>query len=520
MNNKKYIVVANVGNRSLIWNDETQEDNSQLAIGVSKHKLSSGDIIEKKDFRELTKDFLENIETFAINLEVNILNVLLDKLVNDHKKIDAVYLFTSNQEGLNNGFVSQDTIHAGEVMKHLIEAKYQIETKPKVIVASVVNADKLIPEYQKEILNLRKEHENTTFIFCDSGGTPQQKTALKITVEYLLTEYEYYRIQEEKDEDGQTLLGKGGSVEPLKTREYRTIIDNQHILNLFQKGNCKAALTIFESDDTRQQNGKLHKFLQIYHYRKELLFKNAIDDIAGGQKRTLKSTFPSLKKFLDRNPLGNYDIQWGNELIKEHFFKLCEILAVAQDYYHLKDFTQFILLCNIFVERFIAAVISQEHWDEDTNTGYSLFDNDDFDFLKNLFNNLKNTGTLVKNSPALWNQFKYAKILALTNSQDILDLFAKCHESFGAVDGIYKFRNKTAHEGKGIKDEQEIDDKFINTPNVNSFKEDIFDKWLDKFGMLPTKGASISKKKYIELQKKENIYYKAYKELEKVLKGY
>ena len=199
------VLIANIGNRTLIAKNGNQ---------LSPFEQREAGAIPKRNFKEDTLKMLEMLtagdDSILEKLDINILPAVFQvEGIPEH-----IYLFTSDQQGENEARRRQDTLYAGEIIAQLLKKKYQSNAQKIEVIplngVSAVSLNDLTYRFRQEIRKIVKSHTNDRIIVCDSGGTPQQKNALKIVVEYLMTDQEpiFYQVREEYNEEtGEIYLG-------------------------------------------------------------------------------------------------------------------------------------------------------------------------------------------------------------------------------------------------------------------------------------------------------------------------
>jgi hypothetical protein len=323
------ILVANIGNRTLI-----EVHHKGTGIG-QKPYISPDGKAHEGNFIHLTQLILE--KSWFETVKINIIDKIIDQNIND---LTDIYLFVSDQRG---DYTSQDTLYAGKILKKLIISKYNFkETQISVIEikANVIEADKLIPIYRKAILDIKNQaaYVNKKFIFCDSGGTPQQKASMKIVVEYLFkgNNYEYKQVIQKTDYN-ETFNFENSIVKPIASVEYAKIIADENIILLCQQGAYQGAKLLRLSVTSVHDN--IYKVLNFIELRMNRLTYNA-KMLVSGLRPPFRRKFPTLDNYDQNTPLGNYT-PWQNDFHKEDFFQLCEILSIAQYYWSLSDWSNF-----------------------------------------------------------------------------------------------------------------------------------------------------------------------------------
>jgi hypothetical protein len=475
---KKKILIANIGNRNLIYKPETDKVGDDIYIS------------NKSDFRGITEFFVEDYKKGEIKvydeLQLNILSTLLD--YTDIKgndiidNLEKIILFSSDQSALGESNTKQDTCFAGEIIVELIKRDYDgLSAENRILKGcSVVKVDDLINTYKEELLQISIDYpvSKYEYIICDSGGTPQQKSSLKITVEYLLDRgnYTFYNIYEKFQE--QEGLQESEAV-LTKDKEYKKLIDNQQIKMLIKTGQYKAAAEIcgfLEGDDNDRK--KIKTFLEFAGMR----LNNVIDPKINSLPTSDFSEVPSLKKYKERKTIGHYS-DWSELLKEEHFFQICEVLSIADWYWSLEDYNNATLWYSIFIETYVNCIISNQKNQNGTIK---------FDLVKNFNSNkIKFENEIRKNevynkikSHINWQQANlreslptrcaYSKILAIENSkhQGIMNDIFDCHHELSSNKGLYELRNKYAHNGEGIYKDKVSEyvpsfEKIINTWKKN-----------------------------------------------------
>lgn len=427
------ILLANIGNRSLIFKQKPKDAET----------IFVGDI--NNSFREVTNQILDKKD--YSNVRINILDQLLE-YGNLKNTINSVYLFTSKQGGKDNSQKRRDTEHAGEIIAELIKSEYKIENVKTECLegVSVIDSEALIKWYRNFFQAMPKE--NVHFIICDSGGTPQQKTSLKLVAEYFLNEkdYDYYQIIEPSYEEGELGESKVIPLSESKKNEYRNIIAAQQVGLLIEKGNYAAAAALLNKNNI---------VVNALNYCSERL--NGIT--SNIPNRSLKQDFPETFTFT----YSKYQ-EWSDIFKQEDEYAfVCEALSIADFYLGIEDWTRFVLATQNFIERFaikflLNKLIPQQTEDEIENN------------IMSLNQKLKRINQLI------------VEIDNLHNIHDVFSKFKECHSSapsrgeYRYKIGLDKLRNKIAHNGIGVKDFTDI---TAQVPDILVYLTD----WKNKFGL-------------------------------------
>lgn len=352
----KKILLANIGNRSLVIKRE-----GETATFIGNDSSSFRDTTESiKQFmltdnaNSLQNVVLKNEPPFTV--ELNILNTLLAhrdrKKEEDFTDITEIHIFVTDQSNDNDGI--RDTIHAGDIVKKLIETPTRAVnihtikgsyTNPCLTIKPV-NTEQLIPWYRKKFEELQKQYQNEKayFVLCDSGGTPQQKAAMKIVAEYFLPEeqYEFVNIIEKLDKvTGNPSIGKSTLISQKGHTEYKTIIAAQQIELLINQGQYYAAATIAGSTSL-----PILQALMLNHHRFNLLeFK----------KEGAQIPLPFVAHYFEPTP--DTPLMWKQYLTAVDYKKLRELLAITDFYYGIENWTEVVLNAQIFIETLINSMI-------------------------------------------------------------------------------------------------------------------------------------------------------------------
>ncbi|MBZ5857569.1 hypothetical protein [Flavihumibacter profundi] len=155
-----YVILVNIGNRNIKYHGQGFEN----------------DEIPKSRFLEVTKYLWEN-EGEQKNLSLSILPAILGKYPAAY-----LYMFCTLQEPV----FEQDTHFEGLVIERMLKENNSVGNVKAITMRGIqpTSEEKLIPWYKDTIKQIRKEHETAAFIMYDTGGTYQQKAALKAVLEF------------------------------------------------------------------------------------------------------------------------------------------------------------------------------------------------------------------------------------------------------------------------------------------------------------------------------------------------
>ncbi len=452
------ILIANVGNRTLVMKgiNGTKEEYDTKKKGKDSFKEAT-----KADWEEILKD-----ESYLELLDSNI----IDAIINAEDSIDRIYLFTSDQAGKDENLTRKDTLYAGEILCKLLKKKYsQLSFVENIILSGVkaINLDELTSSFREKLLDIvENKHKGEKFIICDSGGTPQQKNALKIVAEYFLNKDDvtFYQVYEE-DEDENGVIGKSYAEEQ-KFYQIRKIADAQSMCILIERGEYAAAAYIGQKTQK-----DIEKLLWLMHYRVLLMTEDAKTQILGinafknweRQNPYFKKEFPSIQNYLKQEPTGDHS-KWNLEFTKDNFFRLCEILELGRFYYFKNDWSNVVLTYHVFLETFVA-------------------------FL-NIFYHCSTEDKVTLRIRCL-DQLNISQ-----GSKDFLNDFKKLNKHFTGHTSLNNLRNQIAHDGKGVKREEIV--------NIIPDFFTMVESWYSRFG--------------VPVDKNKNAFILANKELQEKMK--
>lgn len=444
----KTILLSNIGNRNIKYKGET--------FDFKKHD---------KDFRTWTKNLLDNFLTEKEFLEINIINNLLDEIISE---TSTIILFASNQ--VNEMKKDQDTLFEAQIMKNLIEEKYfGVEVKIEEIPCKVTDNDELLRRYRSKLKNYKQIFSEHHFVICDAGGTPQQKSALKIMTEFILEESSF-EVR---------YVNPNGVLEPVKQIEYRKIIVSEQIKILIDKGEYRAALELWgitDPTDNKSCKGEFEKLLCYAYFR----FNHQHEKVS---EMSFKVNFleknNEIMAYIQKNtPIVHSE--WKDIMSQESLFLLGEHLETLFFRWQKRQFNECILSLSVLYEFYLHATIEHKFGYKLTNS--EKFSNEEsrlIDVAKQKFTNVAMAypDKIIKGVPFF---LVVAENIEFSSSQKFLKILKK-HLSTGSnwkfssndskTLGINTVRNKIAHNGKYV------DQKFVNEymPYLLTFMENTFE---------------------------------------------
>ena len=199
----KKILIANLGNRNITYKGEYYQD-------FKKRKEIS------TDFRTWTEALWKNYEQEALHIRPAILDTLIEETKHE---ISRVIMFSSDQPPEIRR--TQDTCFEGRILQRWFREKYpEIQFENWEMDTPVTDNEALLRAYQQEIRKMTRRYPDRQYILCEAGGTAQQKSSLKIMLEYLMEadDFEMYYVPQNRE-------GVSGKPQKTDNIQYRKILD-------------------------------------------------------------------------------------------------------------------------------------------------------------------------------------------------------------------------------------------------------------------------------------------------------
>lgn len=470
-----YILLANIGTRNLT--DINPDERFALQAWQKQ--------ADQQTYRTFTKDLLDRLRANPVEwdyYQVNILNILLEHP--DIKgQVDKAFLFASDQtvSGKANQQLGKDTIYAAAIVAELLQRRHGLSAEVVPLVKddsnkldlreglSPVKPDDLIPFYRQQVRLLRGKYPEAKFCICESGGTPQQRTALRLAAEYLLPLHrlDFRQVIEPTDLNGNLLIRPYLNPEKYVEKDgpaYRRIIDSQQINFLAERGEYHGAATIMDTmvSDGLFVDQRCQKALRSMALRLEgrwEMAKNASEEIKIRKWR--KAGFSMIQALLEGQPIGNQAELWQQCVSPDSYFRLCELLAAVQFYRHLENWSQVVITLHAFIEVAIEGIRSKLGQGIDYSERYRKWQK-----LEDVAN-LLSSSPLTSESNQLIGRFRrHCDILIRSNNENKFSWL----------------RNKLAHEGRGVQlEELERITGYQGNPIL-----DILEEWYTLFGLPDT----------------------------------
>lgn len=366
---------------------------------------------------------------------------------------------SSDMEGIEQR-INQDTIFEGEILCRILSKKYpEIQFKNFSIRCSIYNHDQLTKCYRQLFGKIKREQEFDRIIYCDAGGTSQQKFVSKVLLEYMFepTVLETWYVK-------QTEFGKSELV-PSEINEYRKIIDLEQIKVLIENSEYYAAQTLGKDFLTEEQM----ILIEYAYFRFNLAYDDAkkqANKLLNQKKINLKGNTLLIESSQLTSSINHDDFL---EFIdSKYFFILREMLMLAKRFEQLNRFSHCVLTYNQFVEHFLYSTILKMGFD--TRKFYNELPVDEiyekFPNVKDKFKRITNISVPL--------QIEMAMHTSNLLCQSILEHIARTNFNFKyysktlsgkSVVYLDSRRNRFAHEGKMVTKEDFLDMPYLHDLN-------------------------------------------------------
>ena len=555
--NEPCILVANIGNRSLVFRRNGQYGEIGIENEVREQAL------EKLEYHEPSKTF-KSITEFLWSQRKNIdltewvsLNILSKLIIYLRRKnqydIQGVYLFTTQQMGKAHR-QQQDTIEAGKIIRYLLtneKSNYGFSARGVrriTIKDKPVDANKLLIAYRNELDQIRKdklEGNNWKLVVCDSGGTPQQKAALKLVSEYYFADRcDFWQVIEES-ENGKPILGETkGDVKKQTRIEYRRIIDAQQVELLIDQGEYEAASLIWKSflEAIDESDDDILSLIDYMAARKRLPTWEAIEDESllefsfPAYKEPGSIAGPKLEKWIEDSKISNLIPREKQEFWKEQlgnaFYPLCEVLFLTDFFWTRSkrraemengnllskqkiEVKNVIWHSHIFVEKFVDSYLIQYVKEPSRGRNVSRVPRLSdklyirIKFIKNfahpeaqLFGQQFDALRSHEKGKGLLNQHYYTRGKQGEELRKCKAMQEKFPNNLDYLEskniiGLDRYRNKIAHEGIGVS----LEEFEAHVPEFRGY----FEAWKLAFGLPDSP--------------EDNLYYKANQQIKQLMKN-
>jgi hypothetical protein len=336
------ILLANIGNRNILYQNRLFD------------KSIDG------EFKAWTHGLLFNYELIKNELSVNILDKILEA-----ETFEKVILFSTNQ--INEARQDQDTLYEAEILQKLIEREYKLETDIDYQVqCKVTDNDELLKYYKKELKKIKNEYPTAKILVCDAGGTAQQKSSLKIMLEFIYP----------KDQFEVRYVNRDGTIELVPNLQYRNVILAEQIKELIEIGEYKAATKLMgfgNPIDCAKDSQTVVKMLGLSHILFEKQWSQLQTFVNNANQKQLKNS-PLLKRIRDqKSQIESYEIA---EIFDEwDLFILGELFSQVQFLWSRELYNAAIFTFALFYENYLYQSISY-------SLDYNLRDNYEEEIIK------------------------------------------------------------------------------------------------------------------------------------------
>ena len=430
----KSILLANIGNRNLKY------EGAFLTKVFSDKSLSGNE-----SFRERTKALLSSLDA-GESLEKFDAVIIPEVLKKDRLGIEKVIFFSSDMpEGIRN---DQDTIFEGEILCRIFRSQYPtIKFINQPFRAKVFNHDELFNTYRPYLERIRREYAGYKIIYCDAGGTSQQKLAAKISLEYLFKPDQLVIFYVAQNENGKSELMAGESY------EYRRIIDMEHIFRAIRSSCYSDAIGLLTDIGIKpdKPKGRLVKFLE---FRYRLLQKETLIE---AKQLAISQVYSTgfVSDFCKGNAIGDYN-QCSELMDEDTFFRLCEILALFKRKFNQGVTEQAIHYFAMFSENYIYSVI-KEYYSYDLMGNF--YESEGYRLVRDVQNGIiKIENTIIRSdrmglplailvAQTIDDEFNKKILRIIRNCNSIISDYKIPNKAFLGLD---YYRNKYAHHGKAV----------------------------------------------------------------------
>lgn len=432
------IVFANLGNRNL----KIRKDD-----GTIKE-------IEKGKFYEETQRIWENYEKEKYRLVPAILPAIIEKFPKG-----ILVLFSTKQQDPHK----DDTYYEGLILEKLLQEKY---SGLKIVLEDLnsidpTKEDLLISAYIEKLRKIAEDYPDAAYVLYDSGGTSQQKGALKAVIEFM---YEKAK-NEDSHSEGTYLIYQGYDDHKQGTILRKLERSAVELLNL--KTDIRVLVEHFDyagalrlSEGLTDDDDKLIRLLLKFGYS---LWHNRWGDIkklipqVQSSAKSEMGVQDNLKKLVDyvENGVTIYDFSVEN-------IRNCRMLIFkAYNQYVTKDYTGATLTLNQFVEMFLGSFI-------ECHTGCKLINNrnnrreEEKRFIRELDPEVREElNKQVKGefeTVSIPIQVGFVKLFVVKDPERfrqegiILKEIEEMNVNYKGKPGLSTRRNIIAHEGEGVEE--------------------------------------------------------------------
>lgn len=412
---KKYTLLNHVGNRHLSY------------IEYGKEILYN----EKSNFRSNSKKILNKIENDDEILEnIKITDILKTPLEEYTNSIVKIILFVTDQF-YNGSINSQDTVFAGEIIKRKLSS---IDVEIVNFNDNPTDEGQLIRFYSDYFSSF--QNNDNDLIYLDAGGTPQQKSTIKLVLSEFHPQVKSIYIS---------------NVEGDGKKEIKNVIDDNKFENVEQfyvLKNIKSLVILGHYDsaydlliDNNFQKNKAKNYLELAKYQMLQVNQgiNSQEEIFKMRKNNTLFRKECFTDFLKDNKYQNF----VEGILRSYLFLLRE------------RYSQFVLSFQITIENLMLELICVHNNKSETNS----FKVDSI--LKAYFDEENIITTLPKQLEYIDEEFltkgklNEEEALIIRKIQNLNSSYKKFILKQDSIEKRSKhldnLRNSVAHNGKNIK---------------------------------------------------------------------
>lgn len=454
----KKILIANLGNRNITYKGSYYQE-------LSKSKAV------QTDFRTWTENLWQNYDTEALHIRPAILDTLIEAVKHE---ISRVIMFSSDQPPEIRR--TQDTCFEGKILQRWFREKHpEIQFENWEMDTPVTNNEALLRAYQQEIRKMTKRYPDRQYILCEAGGTAQQKSSLKIMLEYLMEadDFEMYYVPQNRE-------GVSGKPQKTDNIQYRKILDALQIERLIQNLQYDAAKEIYSTENKEQK--PIYRLLHFGSLRVKQHHQSARNYIHQFKKRLQEQEILKFYKEFDPDCMFK---GWLKEVFnkKESVFLISERLFLAQKYLQIRDYSQGAIKLQIFLETYLQEVLTQHHLGYENLNYFQLKSMVEEDLKNERWQNVKDwqMATQSDNRDGIPSRVLVAQNINNQTHQQILADFCEITQRLNKTlfDNnphskipLDKLRNDLAHRGEGATKEE-----FLKIPDI----EEKLNRWYTYF---------------------------------------
>jgi len=447
--------------------------------------------------RTAGKIILENFEIFKKIMYFPLINKPFEKIVKENNLTKFIIVYTDQIDLTDNDKNKQrDTLYFAEIIKkHYYEKLEKSGSTDFIDICINKNVTDIDYQYNyfakklKEKIKINNNEINKIYLL-PQGGIDQINHAFTLQ---LLQQYK------DKVEIWQQAEGKEANQLQFTNLFLKDLLKNQ-LNSLIDNLNYNGAIVICNQYKSLI-NKKIIRLLDFAHKRKEMLYKDAI-------KVFNKNEFAFIVDYINKKYLLTKDfknITENNNNINDKLVLCIERLHLSEYYFKINNYTSFTLSLEIFFESIVLYILSKiNEFKIDINK--NTFDR------KRLVKEFKNKHeektqefTHILGVEVLEESFPtqiliteyYAKQNNYKNILRLIELIKSINSKLNKFDGIDSLRNRVAHKGEGIKENELLKIAKNNGNNNMQWWQTVI---IDKTKKLMTQNNSLN---YFEIMNNE-----------------